>query len=334
MRKNSKVGGQAVMEGVMMRSPDTMAMAVRAPDGKIALEVTPLKTGDEVSWYHKTPFIRGVFNFIDMLIWGIKSLNRSAQMAGFDTEEPTKFEKWLTEKTGKSAADMAVGTGMVLGLGLAVALFFILPQVLGGFLTPVLHSTVLLNLIEGAIRLIIFFLYLYLIGKMPEIQRFFAYHGAEHKTINAYENGEILTPEAAMRYTTRHPRCGTSFLLIVMVISVLIFALAGWSSTWYWRVLTRLLLLPVVASVSYEILFLLARWENPLTEALRKPGMALQGMTTREPDAGMCEVAITAFLACLDEDERRRCTPVQPEEETTHDDTAGAELGTQAQPGA
>ncbi|MDD4797412.1 MAG: DUF1385 domain-containing protein [Eubacteriales bacterium] len=332
MRKNSNVGGQAVMEGVMMRSPDTMAMAVRNSAGQIALDVTPLKAGAEKPWYRKAPFLRGVFNFIEMLIWGVQSLNRSAQMAGFDEGEPSRLEKWLTDKTGKSAADIAVGIGMVLGLGLAVALFFVLPQVLGSLLTPLIGSTLLLNLAEGGIRLGIFFVYLLLVGRMPDIQRFFAYHGAEHKTINAYENGEVLTPDAVMRYTTRHPRCGTSFLLIVMVISVLIFALTGWSTSWYARVLTRLALLPVVAGVSYEVLLLLARRENPLTEALRKPGMALQRMTTREPDAAMCQVAITAFLACLDDDERRRCTPV--EEEIADDDTAGAALGAAAEHGA
>ncbi|MDD3242165.1 MAG: DUF1385 domain-containing protein [Eubacteriales bacterium] len=328
MRKNSKVGGQAVLEGVMMRSPNAMAIAVRQEDGTIALQSEKLATGEK-PWYERVPLVRGVTNFLHMMVWGVKCLNQSAQMAGMEEEEPGKFEQWLTKVTGKNAADVAIGVGMVLGLALAVGLFFVLPQVLGSLLIRWIPNKVWLSLVEGVIRLVIFFAYLLLVGSMKEIRRFFAYHGAEHKTINAYEDGQVLTPETVMRYSTRHPRCGTSFLLIVMTISILVFAVAGFGSTWYMRVLSRLVLLPVVAGISYEVLMLLARWENGFTAALRKPGMALQALTTREPDAQMCEVAITAFLACLDEEERAVCAPPKKEEENTDDHQAGTERGPQ-----
>lgn len=325
MRRNSKVGGQAVMEGVMMRSPQAVALAVRQPGGDIAVEVEAISQ-EKRPWYKRALFIRGVTNFIDTLLTGMKYLNRSAQLSGMDEEEPGKFEVWLTKKTGKSATDVAVVLGMVLGIGLAIGLFFILPQLIGGLVTPFVESKILLNLIEGGIRLVIFFIYLMLVSLMPDIKRLFAYHGAEHKTINAYEHGEVLTPENVMRHSTRHPRCGTSFLLTVMLISVLVFALAGWGDTWYIRVLSRLVLLPVVSGISYEVLFLLARWENPLTNLLRRPGMAVQGLTTREPDADMCAVAIAAFLPCLDEEERARCTPITAGEEV-HDGAPGDDAG-------
>ncbi len=311
MRKNSKIGGQAVLEGVMMRAPERMAVAVRTPNGAIALEKKELIKPGKKAWYRKAPFVRGVVSFVDMLVIGIQSINTSASLMGIE-EEPGKFEQWVSKKTGKSAMDIATGFAMVLGMALAIGLFFVLPQVLSGFLTKLVADHFLLNLIEGGVRLAIFILYLAAVSLMPDIKRFFAYHGAEHKVVNCYENGELLTPENAQKFTTRHPRCGTSFLLIVMVISVLIFALTGWSGQWYLRIVMRLALLPVVAAVSFETLMLLAKWENWFTKALRWPGMLLQGMTTREPDLAMLEVSIAAFAACLDEEERKACLPEPP----------------------
>ena len=306
MRKYSRIGGQAVLEGVMMRSPERMAIAVRTPSG-IALQTKDLRTGAK-PWYRKVPFVRGVVSFVDMLKTGIESLNASASLMGLE-EETTKFEEWLSKKTGKSAMDVASGFAMVLGLVLAIGLFFILPNAVSGLFKSWVSSTLAMNLIDGLLRLVIFLMYLGGISLMPDIKRFFAYHGAEHKVVNCYEHDDQLTVENAARHSTRHPRCGTSFLLIVMVISVLIFALTGWSSAWYLRMALRLALLPVVAAVSFEMLMLLARWDNAFTRALRWPGIQLQALTTREPDAAMLEVSIAAFAACLDDEERARVMP-------------------------
>lgn len=309
MGKYSRIGGQAVLEGVMMRAPERMAIAVRTVGGEIAMSTKELlKPGQQKPWYRKTPFVRGVVSFVDMLTVGIESLNTSAALMGIE-EEPGKFEKWMSKKTGKSAMDIATGFALVLGIALAVGLFFILPQVVSGLLTNLVNNAFLMNLIEGGFRLIIFLLYLWGVSLMPDIKRFFAYHGAEHKVVNCYESGEMLTAENAQKFTTRHPRCGTSFLLIVMVMSVLVFALTGWSGPWYVRLPVRLALLPVVAAASFETLMLLAKSDNRFVRAIRAPGMALQAMTTREPDDQMVEVAIAAFAACLDEEERAKCVP-------------------------
>jgi uncharacterized protein YqhQ len=308
MRKNSRIGGQAVLEGVMMRSPERMAVAVRTPAG-IALESKEIaKPGRPKPWYKKAPFVRGVVNFVDMLAIGIQSLNISASLMGLE-EEPGRFEKWVAKKTGKSAMDIATSFAMVLGLALAIGLFFILPNAITGLLKDFVRSGFLLNLIDGGIRLAVFVLYLLGVSLMPDIKRFFAYHGAEHKVVNCFEHGEKLTPENAAKYTTRHPRCGTNFLLIVIIVSVFVFVLTGWSGAWYIRLAIRLALLPVIAAVSYEVLMLFAKSEGWLTRAVRAPGMALQALTTREPDNAMLEVAIAAFAACLTEEERGECMP-------------------------
>jgi uncharacterized protein YqhQ len=313
MRKNSRIGGQAVLEGVMMRSPERMAVAVRTPAG-IVLDTKELgKPGSKKPWYRRVWFVRGAVSFVDMLAIGIQSLNMSAALMGIE-EEPGKFEQWVSKKTGKSVMDIATGFAMVLGLALAVGLFFILPNVLTSLLKKQVASSFLLNLIDGGIRLVIFVLYLLAVSLMPDIKRFFAYHGAEHKVVNCFENGELLTPENAQKYSTRHPRCGTNFLLVVMVVSVVVFAFTGWSGAWYIRLPVRLALLPVVAAVSFEALMLLARRDNWFVRAVRAPGMALQAMTTREPDDGMIEVAIAAFAACLSEDERKAVIP-QPSDQ-------------------
>lgn len=322
MRKNSRIGGQAVLEGVMMRSPERMAIAVRTQAGGIALDTKELiKPGGKRPWYRKALFVRGVVSFVDMLTVGIQSINTSAALMGIE-EEPGKFEQWVSKKTGKSAMDIATGLALVLGLALAIGLFFILPNALASLLKKSVASSILMNLIEGGIRIVIFVLYLWVVSFAPDIRRFFAYHGAEHKVVNCFEYGEKLTPENARKYSTRHPRCGTNFLLVVMVVSVIIFALTGWSGAWYVRLPIRIALLPVVAAVSFETLMLLARWNSWFVRAVRAPGMALQALTTREPDDAMLEVAIAAFAACLNDEERKECMPAvavevkEPAEET------------------
>lgn len=306
MGKISKIGGQAVLEGVMMRSPERMAIAVRNTSG-IAVRTKELLKGKR-PWYRRTPLVRGVCSFVDMLVDGMACLNTSAEMMGIE-EEPGKFEKWLSRKTGKSAMDIATGVAMVLGIVLAVGLFMLLPQFLTGLLTHGVGNSFAKNLIEGAVRMALFIGYLLAVTLMADIKRFFAYHGAEHKVVNCYEHGLELTVDNAQKQTTRHPRCGTSFLLVVMVISVLVFSLTGWHGAAWLRMLIRLALLPVVAAVSFETLMLLAKWNNWFVRTLRAPGMWLQALTTREPDDGMVEVAIAAFAACLSDEERAQVMP-------------------------
>ncbi len=316
MRKNSPIGGQAVLEGVMMRRPERMAVAVRTEAGTIAVEAKETPQPATKPWWRRTPFVRGVVNFVDMMKVGIEAINRSASLIGVE-EESTAFEEWLSKKTGKSVMDVASGFAMVLGMVLAVGLFFLLPTALSGLLTKVVQNAFAMNVIEGVMRMIIFLGYLFAVTLMPDIKRFFGYHGAEHKVVNCYEHDLPLTVANAQSFTTRHPRCGTSFLFLVMVVSILIFALAGWSGPWYVRMPIRLALLPVVAAVSYEALMGLAKWENAFTRAVRAPGMWFQALTTREPDDGMVEVAIAAFAACLTAEERARVVPAPAAEETT-----------------
>lgn len=330
-KKKSKVcytsiGGQAVIEGVMMRSPTRMAVAVRKPDGKLALSIQPVKPIGEKFKPLGWPIVRGVVNFIMMMAQGMRLITQSAEMSGLGGEDanepPSRFEKWLDRVTGGHAQDVVMAGAMVVGLAMAIGLFFVLPSLATSLLKPVLGHYVLANLVEGAIRILIFLAYLLLVSRMPDIRRMFQYHGAEHKTIHCYETYGEASVEQARGMSTLHPRCGTSFLLIVMVISILIFSLVGKVDGAIQRVLVRLALLPLVAGVSYEVLKLLALRENVLTHALRWPGMQLQRLTTIEPDDSMLEAAVVAFYGALE----GRELPVEPEmTETNGEDQDGAE---------
>jgi uncharacterized protein YqhQ len=289
----------------MMRGGPRIAVAVRRLDGAIALR---RMNGSRYA-LSKTPLWRGVINFVAMLRMGVECLTISVDMMGGEAEEPSRFEKWLSRKLGRDAMDIAAGASLLLGLGLAILLFFVLPSLIASWLTARIEHTLVINLIEGVVRLGIFVGYLAVISLLRDIRRFFAYHGAEHRTVNCYEKGFPLTVENVQRCSTAHPRCGTSFLLLVMVVSILIFSLTGWRGPWYGRLLIRLALLPVVAAVSYEMLMGLARFDNRLAAAIRAPGMWLQRMTTRPPDDGMAEVAIAAFVACLPPEEWAECVP-------------------------
>jgi len=303
--KIRSIGGQAVMEGVMMRSPEKMAMAVRQENGKIVMrrDAVPQRTGAA-----KWPFARGVVNFVYMLKSGMKTLNDSMEMLGIE-EEPTKFEIWLSKKTGKSVTDMVMGLGIVLGVALALGLFIVLPNLAASLLSMWIKTPLLVNLSEGLVRILIFTGYLAAITAMNDIKRFFAYHGAEHKTVNCFEAGQKLTIENIQKQSTQNPRCGTSFLFIVVIISILVFTLTGWTGPWWGRILVRLALLPVVASISYEVLMALAKHNNACTRILRWPGMQFQRLTTRQPDDAMVEVARAAFVAVLNEEERAASAP-------------------------
>ena len=305
MAKLPRIGGQAVLEGVMMRGCGKMAIAVRGEDGKVVADVGPYPPPNT-----KVPFVRGVFNLVDTFRMGMGSITRSARMAGLEDEtaQPSKFESWLSRKTGKSVGNVMMTMAVVLAVVLAVGLFFVLPNLLASLVARWLPSALVKNLVDGCIRMLIFLGYMSAVSLMKDIKRFFAYHGAEHKTINCFEKGETLTIENIQRQSTANPRCGTGYLLVVMVISIVFFSFTGWTPNILLRMLIRLALLPVVAAVAYELLMLLSKSDNWFFRALRAPGMALQRLTTRQPDDAMVEVARASFAACLTE-EFQGCLP-------------------------
>ena len=300
----SKIGGQAVLEGVMMRGEKSAATAVRASNGRIELETSRLS--EEKKWWQSVPVLRGFLNFFMMMILGSKVLTRSAEVYGEDTGEPSKFEKWLAKKTGVTALDIAIVIGVILGVAFAIGLFVALPLGIVALLERIpsfggIHY-VWRNLIVSGIRLIILFGYLFLVSLIPDIKRVFMYHGAEHKVITCFEQGEELTVENARKMSRLHDRCGTSFLVITVFVSLLAGAFLPTFDTmgnrfvaFLLRFVTRLALLPVVAGISYEVLKGLAKFDNAFVRVLKKPGLWFQLLTTREPDDGMLEVSLTAF---------------------------------------
>ena len=297
--KRTSIGGQGVLEGVMMRSPDSTAIAVRRESGEIVTQKQPTKSLSARYKILGIPIIRGVVNFIEMLIYGVKTITDAAKMYDPEDEElePSKTDEFIAAKTGKNPMDVAIFFAVIIAVVIAVGLFFILPNLITGWITPYVDSALGKNLVDGLIRVGMFLIYLAVISNMKDIKRLFGYHGAEHKVINCFEHDMPMDVEHARESTRLHPRCGTSFLLIVMIISILLFTLLGWSDNWALRIGLRLAMLPVVAGVSYEVLKLLAKYENKFVDALRKPGMLLQYLTTREPDDGMVEVALVSFLA-------------------------------------
>ena len=312
------IGGQALIEGIMMRGPEKDAIVIRGKEG-LTVEVSPRKLNPADS-YKNWPFFRGMFNFFDAQVTGVKALMRSADLAPEEyQEEPSKFDRWLEKKLGNEKFQQAlIGIAVALGLGMSIGLFFLLPMVIGGFFDRFIDSTVTLNLVEGVIRMAIFMAYMLLVARMGEMKRVFSYHGAEHKTIRCYEAGLPLTVENVRIQTRLHPRCGTSFLLIVMVISILVFSVASSGllalvpglealrGTFGYRlvmILFKLLLLPVIVGITYEINRWCGRHDNGFTRALSAPGMWMQNFTTNEPDDSMIEVAITAVQAVLPEQE-------------------------------
>ncbi len=312
------IGGQALIEGIMMRGPDKDAIVVRTKED-LHIETMPRKKNPPKSWKN-LPFIRGIFNFFDAQVVGIKALLRSADLAPEEMqEEPSKFDRWLEKKLGNEAFQKAiVGIAMCMGLGLSVVLFFLLPMIIGGLFDRWITSNLGVNLIEGLIRMVIFLGYMLLISRMEEMRRVFSYHGAEHKTIRCYEAGLPLTVENVRVQTRLHPRCGTSFLLVVMVISILVFSVASSAllaavpaletirGSFGYRLLMivfKLLLLPLVVGITYEINRWAGRNDNGFTRILTAPGMWLQNFTTNEPDDSMIEVGIAAVEAVLPEQE-------------------------------
>ena len=299
-QKKTSIGGSALIEGVMMRGPRRMAMAVRKPDGSIDLSDWELPA--ERPWYKTTPIIRGVFNFIDSMKDSYKCLMKSADIAGLESEEPSGFEKKLLDLFGENLSKVFGGVAMVLGMALAILLFMVLPTLLIGQIRRVIVLPLLLSLIEAAVKIGIFILYLFAISRMSDIRRVFEYHGAEHKTIACYEAGDELTPENAAKYTRFHPRCGTSFILIVIIVSVLVFSLVSWDNLAV-RIALKLICLPLVVGIAYEIIKLAGRYNNFCTHFISAPGLWLQRLTTREPDSTQLEIAIAAMKPCIPENQ-------------------------------
>ena len=312
------IGGQALIEGIMMRGPEKDAIVIRGKEG-LQVEVTPRKIrpkNSPLTW----PLIRGAVNFFDSQVVGVKSIMRSADLSGIEQEEqPSKFDLWLEKKLGdKRFQSYLVGTAVALGLAMSIGLFFLLPMLISSIFDRWIENTLLLNLVEGVVRMVIFMGYMLLVSRMGEMKRVFSYHGAEHKTIRCYEAGLPLTVENVRQQTTKHPRCGTSFLLVVMILSILVFSvassllltvipgLAAMQGTFLYRLIMigfKLLLLPLVVAISYEINRLVGRYDNWLTRIMTAPGMWFQNFTTYEPDDDMIEVGIAALQAVLPEEE-------------------------------
>lgn len=299
-QKRVDIGGQAVMEGVMMKGPEAIAVAVRRPNGTIVVKrdtYVPLSKKHKWMGY---PFFRGIINMGSMLSLGMKTLQLSSNMLGLMDEEPSKFEKWLSKKLGKGIDKIVMATAAALAIVLAIGLFFVIPALAGSFFRKAIESKVAVNLLEGLVRILILIGYMIFCGTIPDVRRTFQYHGAEHKTVYCHENNLPLTPENAKQFSPLHPRCGTTFLLIVFVLAILLYTIAGYNgSNYLLRLLSRLALLPVVAGISYEILKGLAHANGKLVDALRWPGLMMQKLTTRTPDDKMLEVAIAAMNAAL-----------------------------------
>ena len=312
------IGGQALIEGIMMRGPEKDAIVVRGKDG-LSVDVKPRKVrpkGSPLNW----PFIRGVVGFFDAQVTGVKALMHSADLSPEAAEEePSKLDLWLEKKLGNEKFQkVVVGTAVAMGLGLSILLFILLPAIIAGFLDNWIQNTLVLNLVEGLVRMTIFMGYMLLVSRMKEMKRVFAYHGAEHKTIRCYEAGLPLTVENVRQQTRLHPRCGTSFLLVVMILSILVFSvvssllltvipgLEAMRGSFLFRLImigSKLLVLPLVVAIAYEINRLVGRYDNWLTRIMTAPGMWFQNFTTNEPDDSMMEVGIAALEAVLPQQE-------------------------------
>lgn len=296
----SGIGGQAVLEGIMMKNKEKYSVAVRKPDGQIEVRTKVYRSIAGDSKWAKLPLIRGVVNFIDSLVLGMESLSYSASFYDDEEEqEPGKFEKLLVKLFGEKAEKVVMGCTVAFSVIMAVAIFMVLPYYISGIFRNFIVSNTLLAVLEGVIRLGLFTLYVVLISCMKDIKRTYMYHGAEHKCINCIERGRELNVKNVRKSSRYHARCGTSFLFIVMVISIVFFIFIRVESP-ILRVVFRILLVPVIAGVSYEFIRLAGRSDNPLMKALSLPGKAMQKLTTREPDDDMIEVAIAAVEAVFD----------------------------------
>lgn len=298
--KPSGIGGQAVIEGIMMRNKDMYSVAVRKPDGEIEVHLGTYQSIVKSKMIREIPLVRGVINFIDSMILGMRTLTFSASFYE-EEEEPTKAEVVLDKVTKGNSEKVLTGLTVAFSIVMAVAIFMILPYFLTNFLRDYVVSNTLLAIIEGVVRVGVFLLYILLISRMNDIQRVFMYHGAEHKCINCIEHGMELNVENVLKSSKHHKRCGTSFLFIVMFVSIIFFIFIRVTSP-VLRVVIRLLLIPVIAGVSYELIKFAGNSDSKFVQIISYPGMMLQKLTTKEPDADMAEVAIAAVEAVFDWD--------------------------------
>ena len=299
--KYSGIGGQAVLEGIMMKNKDNYATAVRKPDGEIVVKKDTYVSMTEKVKFFSLPFVRGIFSFADSMILGMRSLTWSASFFEDDEEdeEPGKFEKFLIDTFGEKVDNVVMSAVMVFSIFMAIAIFMVLPLLIAGIFRKFIHSETVMAILEGCIRIAIFITYIKVISRMDDIKRTFMYHGSEHKCINCLEHGLVLNVENVRKSSKEHKRCGTSFLMYVIVISIIFFMFIRVDSP-VLKIVIRLLLIPVIAGVSYEIIRLAGKSDNKLVNLISKPGLMLQHLTTREPDAEMAEVAIAAVEAVFD----------------------------------
>lgn len=306
------IGGQAVLEGVMMKAPEHIAVAVRRENGDVIVKREKYESPAKEHKWMALPFIRGSVNMVQMLSMGMKTLTEATEMLGVEAEEPSKFEKWLAEKLGKSVDKVVMAVAAILAVFLSMGMFVLLPNLIIKLFPAAATGGMLLlkNLASGVVRIAILIAYIALAGRIPDMYRTFQYHGAEHKTVYCHENDLPLTPANARNFTTLHPRCGTSFLLITFVLSivfysvidVLVLMLTGFDlgGNYFVRILTRLVLLPVIAGISYEVLKTLAHHDGPFVRMMRWPGLMMQKLTTHNPTDEMLQVAIVSMKTALD----------------------------------
>ena len=299
MARVSSVGGQAVMEGVMMKNKEKYAVAVRKPDGEIDVEVETYQGLAHGSKFKELPFIRGIFNFLDSLILGTRALNYSASFYEEEEGKETKFDKAMDKMSGGNGEKLLSGIVTVISIMLAVGIFIVLPYFISSLFESFIRNRSLMAIIEGVIRIALFLLYVWGISAMKDIRRLYQYHGAEHKCINCIEKGRPLTVHNVMRSSRLHKRCGTSFIFFVMLVSIVLFFFIQVDNVAE-KVILRILLMPVVAGISYEIIRLAGRTDNVFIKILSAPGMWIQRMTTKEPDESMAEVAIASVEAVFD----------------------------------
>lgn len=301
------IGGQAVIEGVMMRGKSMYCMAVRNYNTKeISIEKKEVLSVNNRAKILRLPFIRGIASFVDSLVLGMKIITRSASLSGLDGDEKedkkSKLDIWLENKFGEKLTDYIIYFSVFVSIILSIAIFMVLPVWISGFITRAFNISLWgIGIVEGIVRILIFLFYLLLISKMKDVQRLFKYHGAEHKTINCFEKGDELTVENVLKHTRLHKRCGTSFLIIVMIVSMIVFMFLKTDNITI-RVLSRVVLVPLIAGISYEIIKFAGKCDNVFVKIISTPGMALQKLTTKEPEKDMIETAILALKGVLEEE--------------------------------
>jgi uncharacterized protein YqhQ len=327
------IGCEALLEGIMMRAPEGYAQVVRTPTGELDIKKKKQPAMGADNWFLKLPMVRGSIRMLDSLIVGTKALFNSAEISATEDDPaytPTKFDLFIEKHLGEKAMAFFMGISLVLAVLLSVTLFFLLPNLISEFIDHFITlPKIIYSLVEGVVRIAIFLAYMYAVSHMKDIKRLFMYHGAEHKTIHCYENFDELTVENVRKHSKHHPRCGTAFLFVVMIISILIHALLPKFDFFLWNLLLRLATLPIIAGIAYEFNRFAGRHENGFVKILRAPGMAMQRFTTKEPTDDMIEVAIIALKEALSLGEMPDYSAKDPvcscESETATEDTSDSE---------